>query len=138
MSQLLRASDYSLWEPFEVRVDAPKACLSLRRGEVLIETLSSVEDTKGNSGERGQLTLTNLRLLWTAHKNPAWNMSVGWECLAPGKSGLFVRTAQSRSRGNLQALFVVCAFAGAKFEFIFTSLVKASPRLFVTAESVFR
>lgn len=35
-------------------------------GEFIIETFDSVEDTKGNNGERGILKVTNLRLIWYA------------------------------------------------------------------------
>ena len=29
----------------------------------------SVEDTKGNNGERGELCVTNLRIVWSAHRS---------------------------------------------------------------------
>jgi Bardet-Biedl syndrome 5 protein len=133
----LPARDFLLSHDAEVFVDAPKAVVALRRGEVAIDTLASVEDTKGGSGARGQLTVTNLRLLWVSHRSPRQNMSLGWDCVVPGR-GLAVRSATSRTRGNLQSLCVACAFQGAKFEFIFTSLVKASPRLFATAMNVLK
>lgn len=34
--------------------------LKCRPGEFIIDTLSSVEDTKGNNGDKGKLLLTNL------------------------------------------------------------------------------
>lgn len=37
--------------------------------------MNSVEDTKGNNGERGSLSVTNLRLLWSSHKNFRTNLS---------------------------------------------------------------
>lgn len=66
------------------------------------------------------------------------NLSVGLAALAPGRSGLCVKTTVTRLRGSLQALHVSCTYSGAKFEFIFTSLVKVSPRLFATAQAVHR
>ena len=36
----------------------------MRPGEILIDKLDSIEDTKGNSGDRGRLLVTNLRVIW--------------------------------------------------------------------------
>ena len=36
----------------------------MRPGEVLIDRLDSIEDTKGNSGDRGRMLVTNLRVIW--------------------------------------------------------------------------
>lgn len=38
--------------------------MKMRPGEVLIDRLDSIEDTKGNSGDRGRLLVTNLRVIW--------------------------------------------------------------------------
>lgn len=132
------AGDYRVWQDSELRVDQPKSALALRRGERLIDALNSVEDSKGNSGDRGALTVTNLRLLWVSHADPRRNLSVGWGCLAPGSEGISIKAAVSKLRGNLQAFVVRASFRGAKFDFMFTSLVKASPRLFGVAQDVYR
>lgn len=49
-----------------------------------------------------------------------------------------IRTTTSRLRGKTQALHLMTKFNRSRFEFIFTSLVLASPRLFTTVQSVFR
>jgi Bardet-Biedl syndrome 5 protein len=49
-----------------------------------------------------------------------------------------IRIANSRLRGNTQALYVLTKFNSSRFEFIFTSLVKNSPRLFTTIQAVCR
>ena len=49
-----------------------------------------------------------------------------------------IKNAESRLRGKTQALYLMTKFNGSRFEFIFTSLVKASPRLFTTVQAVFR
>ena len=133
----LSASDYVLTHDASIRIDAPASYLALRRGEFMIDALSSVEDSKGAGGERGELTLTNLRVMWVSHRTSRLSMSIGWDTLLPGR-GLAVRSASSKTRGNLQALYIAATFQGAKFEFIFTSLVKASPRLFSTALAVLK
>jgi len=46
------------------------------KGEVIVDTIWQVEDTKGNNGEDGSLIVTNLRVIWTADKNPRTNLSV--------------------------------------------------------------
>jgi Bardet-Biedl syndrome 5 protein len=49
-----------------------------------------------------------------------------------------IRQVNSKLRGNSQALFVMTRFNSTRFEFIFTSLVKNSPRLFTTVQAVFK
>jgi len=134
----LPASAYEVWQDVELHVDLSKSALALRRGERLVDSLNSVEDSKGNAGDRGCLSVTTLRLTWVSHANPLRNLSVGWGCLAPGREGIAVKAAMSKLRGNLQAFVVRASFRGAKFDFMFTSLVKASPRLFGVALDVFR
>lgn len=50
--------------------------LALRRGEAKIDSINSVEDTKGNNGERGSLMITNLRLMWISHRASRTNLSM--------------------------------------------------------------
>jgi Bardet-Biedl syndrome 5 protein len=46
-----------LWEDRDVRFDISLQQMKLRAGEVLVDRLDSVEDTKGNNGDRGLLQL---------------------------------------------------------------------------------
>lgn len=60
--------------------ESRKGCLrrsdiKLRKGEVLIDSINSVEDTKGNNGERGSLSVTNLRIMWACHRSRRTNLS---------------------------------------------------------------
>lgn len=131
----IKAAPESLtWQDREIRFDISSAAMELRKGEVLIDSINSVEDTKGNNGERGSLEITNLRLLWASHKSLRTNLSIGYSCIQTLK----IRTAASKLRGNTQALYVMSKYSNSRFEFIFTSLVKASPRLFTTIQAVFR
>mmetsp|Transcript_35410 Transcript_35410/g.69325 ORF Transcript_35410/g.69325 Transcript_35410/m.69325 type:complete len:346 (-) Transcript_35410:76-1113(-) len=123
-----------LWYDREIRFDVKFDQLELRRGEVLIDSMRSIEDTKGNNGENGELQVTNLRLLWISTTNLKTNLSVGYGAVV----NINIRTANSRSRGNSQALYVLTKFNGSRFEFIFTNLVRDSPRLFTTVQAVFR
>eukprot|EP01083_Nonionella_stella_P050328 133871_1 len=122
------------WQDREIRFDTPLNDLSLVNGEFEIDSINSVEDTKGNNGEKGALNCTNLRMIWISHRNARINLSIGYDSIL----NTSVRMANSRLRGNSEALFVMAKFGGTRFEFIFTSLIKKSPRLFTTVQSVFR
>ena len=37
--------------------------------------MNSVEDTKGNNGERGELVITNLRMVWYSARSRKTNLS---------------------------------------------------------------
>ena len=54
----------SIWEDREIRFDVRSNLLSCRQGEMIVDSINSVEDTKGNNGERGSLIVTNLRIIW--------------------------------------------------------------------------
>lgn len=53
-------------------------------------------------------------------------------------SNISIRKAKSRLRGSTQALCISSKFQQCRFEFVFTSLVKNSPRLFTTVQAVLR
>jgi len=122
------------WHDREIRFDMPVSQLQLRQGEFEIDSMDSVEDTKGNNGERGELMISNLRLIWHSHRNRRTNLSVGYNSII----SINIRNASSRLRGTTQALYVLTKFNGSRFEFIFTNLVRNSPRLFTTIQAVFR
>merc|ERR1712224_952617 len=58
----------------------------------------------------------------------------GFSCV----SNLNVRLVHSKLRGNAQALVVMTRYNQTRFEFIFTSLVKNSSRIFTSVQAVFR
>jgi Bardet-Biedl syndrome 5 protein len=123
-----------IWQDREVRFDLKPQQLSCRKGEKNIDSINSVEDTKGNNGERGSLVVTNLRLLWISHNNSRINLSIGFNTIV----SVNIRKAKSKLRGHTQALCVLAKFTATKYEFVFTSLVKNSPRLFTTVQAVLR
>lgn len=160
-----QAAEY-VWQDREIRFDSKPQLLNCRRGEKIIgnsifiitfcllccnnvaivisdisltvtvtmtDSINSVEDTKGNNGERGSLIVTNLRILWISHTNSRVNLSVGLNTVISAN----IKQAKSKLRGHTQALCVLAKFS-TRFEFIFTSLVKNSPRLFTTVQSVLR
>uniref|UniRef100_A0A8C2FEE5 BBSome complex member BBS5 PH domain-containing protein n=1 Tax=Cyprinus carpio TaxID=7962 RepID=A0A8C2FEE5_CYPCA len=73
--------------------------MKTRPGEALIDCLDSIEDTKGNNGDRGRLLVTNLRVIWHSLALPRVNLSVGYNCII----NITTRTANSVS--HLDAWF---------------------------------
>lgn len=48
-----KPDEVGVWQDREVLFDLPSAQMQCRKGEVVIDSINSVEDTKGNNGERG-------------------------------------------------------------------------------------
>ncbi|XP_041056675.1 Bardet-Biedl syndrome 5 protein homolog isoform X3 [Carcharodon carcharias] len=81
----------ALWEDRDVRFDISPQQMKMRCGEVLIDCLDSIEDTKGNNGDKGRLLVTNLRIIWHSLALPRVNLSVGYNCII----NITTRTANS-------------------------------------------
>ncbi|VDP27145.1 unnamed protein product [Schistosoma margrebowiei] len=64
---MLSYSNEVLWQDREVRFDAPRCDLVFKNGEVNFKLLENIEDVKGNNGDKGDLYVTNLRLLWISN-----------------------------------------------------------------------
>ena len=123
-----------VWQDRDIKFDCDPALLGCTRGEEIIDSINSVEDTKGNNGMRGSLIVSNLRVIWVSHTNNRVNLSIGYDSIA----SVTIKKARSKLRGNTQALCVIAKFRNSRFEFIFTSLVKNSPRLFTTTQAVLK
>ncbi|XP_014401014.1 PREDICTED: Bardet-Biedl syndrome 5 protein isoform X5 [Myotis brandtii] len=108
--------------------------MKTRPGEVLIDCLDSIEDTKGNNGDRGRLLVTNLRIIWHSLALPRVNLSIGYNCIL----NITTRTANSKLRGQTEALYILTKCNSTRFEFIFTNLIPGSPRLFTSVIAVHR
>eukprot|EP01063_Lacrimia_lanifica_P015363 TRINITY_DN22152_c0_g1_i1.p2 TRINITY_DN22152_c0_g1~~TRINITY_DN22152_c0_g1_i1.p2 ORF type:complete len:344 (+),score=133.69 TRINITY_DN22152_c0_g1_i1:70-1101(+) len=128
------ADEKYIWQDREIRFDITPQEFELRPGEFKIDVIDSIEDTKGNNGEKGQLTVTNLRMIWCCTRDYRINLSIGYDCII----SITIHTANSRIRGQTQALYVLTKFRSSRFEFIFTNLVKGSPRHFTTVQAVHR
>ncbi|XP_070278898.1 kelch-like protein 41 isoform X3 [Myotis yumanensis] len=124
----------ALWEDRDVRFDVSPQQMKTRPGEVLIDCLDSIEDTKGNNGDRGRLLVTNLRIIWHSLALPRVNLSIGYNCIL----NITTRTANSKLRGQTEALYILTKCNSTRFEFIFTNLIPGSPRLFTSVIAVHR
>jgi Bardet-Biedl syndrome 5 protein len=71
-----------IWHDREIRFDCSSSQINLRKGEVLVDTLPNIEDTKGNQDEAGTMKVTNLRLIWYCDANPYINLSIGYNSIA--------------------------------------------------------
>uniref|UniRef100_A0A8C4WW30 Bardet-Biedl syndrome 5 protein homolog n=2 Tax=Eptatretus burgeri TaxID=7764 RepID=A0A8C4WW30_EPTBU len=123
-----------LWEDRDVRFDITQQHLRTRCGEMLIDCLDSIEDTKGNNGVRGRLMVTNLRIIWHSLSLPRVNLSIGYNCMI----NISTRMANSKLRGQTESLYILTKCNNTQFEFIFTNLVSGSPRLFSSVMAVHR
>ncbi|GBF88644.1 hypothetical protein Rsub_01543 [Raphidocelis subcapitata] len=123
-----------VWQDREIRFDAPAGDLACRRGEVVLDYMEGVEDTKGNNGERGELTVTNLRIVWVCAAARRTNISIGLDCL----SQIAVRPAASRLRGSVSALYLLTRHGSQRYEFVFTALAPGSggPELLAVVQGV--
>uniref|UniRef100_A0A672YJM0 Bardet-Biedl syndrome 5 protein homolog n=1 Tax=Sphaeramia orbicularis TaxID=375764 RepID=A0A672YJM0_9TELE len=119
----------ALWEDRDVRFDITAQQMKTRPGEVMIDCLDSIEDTKGNNGDRGRLLVTNLRIIWHSLALPRVNLCDNW---IP-----FFFFFQ-KLRGQTEALYILTKSNNTRFEFIFTNVVPGSPRLFTSVIAVHR
>ncbi|XP_028140363.1 Bardet-Biedl syndrome 5 protein homolog isoform X4 [Diabrotica virgifera virgifera] len=120
------------WEDKEVRFDIPYSKMKLINGEKVIDKLDNIEDTKGNSGFRGRLIITNIRVLWHSSSSPRINLSIGFGCILSTNT----KMVNSRLRGTTQALQVLTLSRGTRYEFIFTNLVPGNTRHFISVMGV--
>ncbi|XP_064647325.1 Bardet-Biedl syndrome 5 protein homolog [Lineus longissimus] len=124
----------AIWEDRDIRFDINPSQMRMRPGEKMIDKLEAIEDTKGNNGDRGRLMITNLRLIWHSHSMMRVNLSIGYNCVL----NISTKTAQSKIRGNSEALYVLTKCNNTRFEFIFTNLIPGTPRLFTSVIAVHR
>ncbi|XP_050712924.1 Bardet-Biedl syndrome 5 protein homolog isoform X2 [Eriocheir sinensis] len=122
------------WEDRDVHFDITAQQMKMRAGEHMIDKLDSIEDTKGNSGDRGRLLITNLRLLWHSQAMPRVSLSVGFNCII----NITTKTVNSKLRGLTEALYILTKANNTRFEFIFTNLVPGTPRLFTSVMGVYK
>lgn len=126
--------DKMVWQDREIRFDVSNKEMATRKGEVVIESIKNIEDTKGNPDETGTLKITNLRLLWYSDTNSHINLSIGYDCIA----NIEVKISVSNNSGSVQSLYLRCKYKQSKFEFIFSSALDESQKLYATFQAVCR
>ncbi|XP_050679468.1 Bardet-Biedl syndrome 5 protein homolog [Leptidea sinapis] len=121
-----------LWEDREVLFDLPFEYLKLRSGEKIFDRIELIEDTRGNSGVKGRMVVTNLRIIWHSVTSPRINLSIGFNCVISTSTKL----VKSGLRGSKQALYVLAGYKGSRYEFIFTNLAPNCVRHYATVCAV--
>ncbi|GMH41457.1 hypothetical protein BSKO_09367 [Bryopsis sp. KO-2023] len=121
-----------IWQDREIRFDLNARDLDCRKGEFVIGRLIGVEDTKANNEERGEMILTNLRMLWISERSKRTSMSIGYSCV----SDVSIRSCVSRLRGASQSIYILTRFNGSRFEFIFSSIQSDFPRLYSSLQAI--
>jgi len=123
-----------IWEHREVRFDILVSQMKMRPGEMLIDKLDSIEDTKGNAGDRGRLLITNLRVIWHSASMPRVSLSIGYSSVL----NITSKTVNSKLRGVTEALYILTKCNRTRFEFIFTNLIPDTPRMFTSVIGVYK
>lgn len=126
--------DYYIWHEREVRFDISKKEISLRKGEKCLDTISNIEDSKGNNGDVGCIMFTNLRIVWFCVENLKLNLSIGYDCVLASD----VKPINSKVSGESMALYIKVKFGNNRFEFVFNAVGNSSPQLFNTFTYVIR
>ncbi|XP_044742090.1 Bardet-Biedl syndrome 5 protein homolog [Chrysoperla carnea] len=116
----------------EVRFDVPYSYMKLRPGEKIIDRLDSIEDTKGNGGDIGNMFITNLRILWYLLSATGVSLSIGFNCVVSTSTTL----VNSHLKGKTEALHILTSYKNSKFEFIFTNLIPGNYRHFTSVMGV--
>ncbi|KAK0420806.1 hypothetical protein QR680_014901 [Steinernema hermaphroditum] len=119
----------SVWQDREIRFDLDARYLKLSPGEILIEQIEKVEDTKGSNGDQGTLKVTNLRVIWYATSMPRINLSIGYSTINGGTT----RVVNSKIRGPAESLYLMAKNSTSRFEFIFTCQNPNETKLFSAA-----
>ncbi|XP_022662258.1 Bardet-Biedl syndrome 5 protein homolog isoform X3 [Varroa destructor] len=122
------------WQDKDIRFDITNPELAFGSVEQLLDKLESVEDTKGNPGERGKIFISNMRLIWQSHTKPRVNLTVGWACV----TGISSRSVNSALKGLTEALYLMTRLNNTRFEFIFTNLMSGTPRLVASVLNVYK
>ncbi|CAH8555529.1 unnamed protein product [Schistosoma bovis] len=112
---MLSYSNEVLWQDREVRFDVPRCDFVFRNGEVNFKLLENVEDVKGNNGDKGDLYITNLRLLWISNCVMRNSLSIGFGCII----NICFKNVNSKAAEKSLAVDVLTAFSGTRYEFIF-------------------
>ncbi|OWR48509.1 putative Bardet-Biedl syndrome 5 [Danaus plexippus plexippus] len=121
-----------VWEDREVLFDLPFSYLKLRTGEKVFDRIEPIEDTKGNSGMKGRLVVTNLRIIWHSLTSPRINLTVGLNCFMSTST----KVVNSGLRGTTQALYILAGYNTNKYEFVFTNLAPNCVRHYTSVSGV--
>ncbi|XP_022181701.1 Bardet-Biedl syndrome 5 protein homolog isoform X1 [Myzus persicae] len=126
---------FETWEDQEIQFDLSiSKALKMRNGEKIIDRLEFIEDTKGNSGDKGVLVITNLRAIWHSMTLARISLSIGYNCI----QDISTRIVNSRLKGITEAIYIQAKYNGLRYEFVFTNLIPGNTRHFTSFIGVFK
>ncbi|XP_029158594.1 Bardet-Biedl syndrome 5 protein homolog isoform X2 [Nylanderia fulva] len=108
--------------------------MQLQPGEVTVDKLDMIEDTKGNAGDLGKLIVTNLRIIWHSLSLPRINLSIGYNTFVTVNTKIL----HTIHGGYMQALHILTSFRNCRYEFIFTNHDIKSTRHYTSVIGVYR
>ncbi|KAG5323689.1 BBS5 protein, partial [Pseudoatta argentina] len=108
--------------------------MQLRPGELTVDKLDMIEDTKGNTGDLGRLIVTNLRIIWHSLSLPRINLSIGYNTFITVNTKI-LHTVHDV---YIQALHILTSFRNSRYEFIFTNHDTKSTRHYTSVIGVHR
>lgn len=117
--------DNFVWQDRETRIDIPTNQLQLRSGEEPLDTITNIEDLKGNEGSIGTFLFTNLRLIWYKNEGRKLNFSIGYDSIVSTEE----KTSKNNNTGESKILSVKCKTNSSRYELLFTSLSEDAPNL---------
>ncbi|XP_071562290.1 BBSome complex member BBS5 isoform X1 [Temnothorax nylanderi] len=123
-----------MWQDNEVKFDISHSNMQLRPGELTVDKLDTIEDTKGNAGDLGRLIVTNLRVIWHSLSLPRINLSIGYNTFI----AVNTKILHTIHGAYVQALHVLTSFRNCRYEFIFTNHDAKSTRHYTSVIGVYR
>ncbi|RNE99990.1 bardet-Biedl syndrome 5 protein [Trypanosoma rangeli] len=127
--QAVVAKAFTFWfdREFRFNIADDELAVQTARGETLLTVLRPVEDTRGNCGEEGVLTVTNLRCIWQSKLNPRKSLSIGYY----GIQNVEVKEVITRPRATTEALYINTRFRVNRYEFVFTFMGQTPHQFFI-------
>lgn len=96
--------------------------------------MQSVEDVKGNPGERGVLIVSSVRLIWYMYGNKESNLSIGYDCITRAEKKVhFMANSVPKYFLHLKAVK-----GTSRYEFQFASLLEDAQSAFDLILKYFR
>ncbi|EGI68660.1 PREDICTED: Bardet-Biedl syndrome 5 protein homolog [Acromyrmex echinatior] len=123
-----------MWQDNQVKFDVSHSNMQLRPGELTVDKLDMIEDTKGNAGDLGRLIVTNLRIIWHSLSLPRINLSIGYNTFITVNTKI-LHTVHDV---YIQALHILTSFRNSRYEFIFTNHDTKSTRHYTSVIGVYR
>lgn len=120
-----------MWQDNEVRFDISHFNMQLRSGELTVDKLDMIEDTKGNAGDLGKLIVTNLRILWHSLSFPRINLSIGYNTFVTVNTKILhtVRTILVRIFAALLKQQAIISFLDSWWIYASSSYINFIPKL---------